>query len=155
MIHVVFVCTANVCRSPMAEGLLNHHWKNPGGVRLVATSMGVQMLDGQPASDHAVAVCAENGVDISSHRSRALQPDELHRATVILAMEPYHQNHLRLLAPLIKEKVFLLAKWPEEGRWRSAVRDPIGRSLRVYRKTFRVIDHHIHRILPHLADLKP
>jgi len=111
------------------------------------------MIDGQPASDHAVTVCAENDVDISSHRSRALQPDELHRATLVLTMEPYHQNHLRLLAPLIKDKVFLLAKWPEVNGWRSTVRDPIGRSLRVYRKTFKVIDGHIRRILPLLADL--
>jgi len=151
MIQVVFVCTANICRSPMAEGLLNHHWKGQGWTGLKVSSMGIQMIDNQPASEHAVTVCAENEVDISSHRSRALHPKELQKANLILTMEPFQQKHLQLLAPSIKDKVFLLAKWPEENRKRGVITDPIGRSLRVYRKIFKVIDRHVQRILPHLT----
>ena len=153
MIRVVFVCTANICRSPMAEGLLNHHWKDQGHTDLTVSSMGIQMIDNQPASEHAVTVCAENGVDISSHRSRALHPKELQKANLILTMEPFQRRHLQLLAPSIKDKVFLLAKWPEENRKRGVITDPIGRSLRVYRKIFKVIDGHVERIIPHLAAL--
>ena len=159
MIRVVFVCTANICRSPMAEGLLNHLWNHsdqshPIRNTLIATSMGVQMLDGQPASDHTISVCAENGIDITTHRSRALHPGELKQADVILTMEPYHRNHLRLLAPMIKDKVFLLACWPNIKPWRNVIRDPFGRSLRMYRKTFKIIDGHIRRVIPLLTDLK-
>ncbi len=159
MIRVVFVCTANICRSPMAEGLLNHLWSESTQSHgknntLMASSMGVQMLDGQPASDHAIAVCAENGIDITSHRSRALHPGDLKRADVVLTMEPYHRNHLRLLAPVIKDKVFLLASWPNEKAWRNSIKDPFGRSLRLYRKTYKIIDGHIRRIIPLLSDLK-
>ena len=151
MIRVVFVCTANICRSPMAEGLLKHHWKNQSRTSLMVSSMGIQMIDNQPASEHAVAVCAENGVDISCHRSRALHPEELQKANLILAMEPFQQRHLQLLAPKLKDKVFLLAKWPEESRRRGVITDPIGRSLRVYRKIFKVINGHVQRIIPHLT----
>ena len=112
------------------------------------------MLDGQPASDHTIAVCAENGIDITTHRSRALHPDELKQADVILTMEPYHRSHLRLLAPMIRHKVFLLTCWPNEKPWRKVIRDPFGRSLRVYRKTFKTIDDLIRRIIPLLTDLK-
>lgn len=157
MIRVVFVCTANICRSPMAEGLLKHHWndlgKNQGRTSLMVSSMGIQMIDNQPASEHAVAVCAENGVDISSHLSRALHPVELQEASLVLAMEPFQQRHLQLLAPSIKGKVFLLAKWPEENRKRGVITDPIGRSLGLYRKIFKVIDGHLERIIPHLTAL--
>ncbi|MEA3230950.1 MAG: hypothetical protein U9Q05_04245 [Thermodesulfobacteriota bacterium] len=153
MIRVVFVCTANICRSPMAEGLLNHHWKDQGHTDLTVSSMGIQMIDNQPASEHAVTVCAENGVDISSHRSRALRSVELQEARLVLTMEPFQQRHLQLLAPSIKGKVFLLAKWPEESWKRGVITDPIGRSLRGYRKIFRIIDGHIQRIIPYLAAL--
>jgi len=157
MIRVVFVCTANICRSPMAEGLLKHHWKDlekdQGRAGLNVSSMGIQMIDDQPASENAVTVCAENGVDISSHRSRALHPEELQKANLILTMEPFQRRHLQLLAPQLKDKVFLLAKWPEESRRRGVITDPIGRSLRVYRKIFKVIDGHVKRIIPHLPTL--
>ncbi|RUA01275.1 MAG: hypothetical protein DSY89_04900 [Deltaproteobacteria bacterium] len=152
MIRVVFVCTANICRSPMAEGILAHHWKNRGGVvRLKVSSMGVQMIDNQPASEHAVTVCAENGVDISAHRSRALHPEDLKQADLVLTMEPFHQKHLQLLAPAIGEKVFLLTMWPGENPRRKAIPDPIGRSLRTYRKIFKVIDKHVQRVASHLT----
>lgn len=155
MIRVVFVCTANICRSPMAEGLLNHHWNdrenNQGQGQLKVTSMGVQMIDLQPASEHAVAVCAENGLDISAHRSRALHPEELREAHLILTMEPFQQKHLQLLAPAIKDKVFLLSRWQGKRLYRKAITDPIGRSLRTYRKTFKVIDRHVQRVVSHLA----
>lgn len=141
----------------MAEGVLNHRWmnrgKNQGRTGLEVSSMGIQMIDGQPASESAVAVCVENGVDISSHRSRSLHPETLQKANLILAMEPFQQRHLQLLAPSIKDKVYLLAKWPEENRKRGVIADPIGRSLRVYRKTFKLIDGHIQRIIPHLPTL--
>jgi len=153
MIRVVFVCTANICRSPMAEGLLKHHWKDQGQTSLNVSSMGIQMIDNQPASEYAVAVCAENGVDISSHRSRALHPEELRKANLILTMEPFQRKHLQLLAPQLKGKIFLLAKWPKESRQRGVITDPIGRSLRVYRKIFKVINGHVERIIPHLAAL--
>jgi protein-tyrosine-phosphatase len=152
MIRVVFVCTANICRSPMAEGLLKHHWNDPGRTgRIKVSSMGIQMIDHQPASEHAVKVCAENGVDISAHRSRGLQPEELKQADLILTMEPFHQKHLQLLAPAIKGKVFLLTRWPQENPFRQAIPDPIGRSLRTYRKIFKVIDTHVQRITAHLT----
>jgi protein-tyrosine-phosphatase len=155
MIRVVFVCTANICRSPMAEGLLKHHWKNRengrGQTELKVSSMGIQMIDRQPASENAVAVCAENGVDISAHRSQALHPEELRQADLILTMEPFQQKHLQLLAPTIKDKVFLLTRWQGKKLSRKAVADPIGRSMQRYRKTFKIIDQHVQRIISHLA----
>ncbi len=152
MIRVVFVCTANICRSPMAEGLLKHHWSVRGVTgRLSVSSMGIQMIDHAPASEHAVKVCAENGVDISNHRSRALHPEELQQADLILVMELFHQKHLQLLAPVIKDKIFLLTQWPQEKTRRQSIPDPIGRSLRTYRKIFKVIDGHVQRIISHLT----
>jgi len=158
MIRVVFICTANICRSPMAEGLLRHHWKKwgqdqvtTGRRRLLVTSMGIQMISGEPASPHAVAVCAEAGVDISAHRSQALDSEELQRADLILTMTRSHKNHLQLLAPSIKDKIFMLTCWPRENPRRQSIPDPIGRSLQHYRKIFTLIDTHVTRIIPHLA----
>ena len=153
MIRIIFICTANICRSPMAEGSLKYHWKEQGRTGLAVSSMGIQMIENQPASEHAVTVCAENGIDISSHRSQALHPETMLAADLILTMEPFHRKHLQLLAPTIKDKVFLLAKWPQISRRRGSINDPIGRSLRVYRKIFNVIDGHVQRIIPHLTEI--
>lgn len=152
MIRVIFICTANICRGPMAEGVLKWHWKEQGRIGLAVSSMGLQMIANQPVSEHAATVCAENGIDISSHRSRALHLETMRGANVIFVMEAFHQRQLRLLAPNLKDKVFLLTKWPRENPWRASIGDPMGRSLRVYRKIYRIIDQHVQRIIPHLIE---
>ena len=150
MADIIFVCTGNICRSPMAEGILRHRWMEMAGNDRTVSSMGVQGLDGSPATDLARQVCAENGIDISEHRSRPISGEELQTADLILCMEPGHVSFLGTFYPWHSDRIALLGAWPGKPKRKHTVQDPMGGSLGLYQKVFGIIEAHIDRILPQL-----
>src|SRR5436190_8454241 len=128
---VLFVCTGNVCRSPMAEGLFKHGVRGRGTYRVL--SAGVGAVDGQPASDHAVRALREIGIDISRHRSRHLTADLVQQADYIFGMTHSHVDAITLLYPQAAEKTFLLREFDETlDAYENDISDPIGGSYDVY-----------------------
>ena len=153
MLNVIFVCTGNICRSPGAEGLLKHRWKLAGKGDLEVTSMGIGGIEGEPASEYSRQLCRENGIDIESHRSRGMRIEELKEADIVFVMEMAQLRHLRLLFPAFRDKIFMLGVWPGKKTWRTTIKDPIGRPLKVYQSVYKTIDSHIDRIMPPLLAL--
>ena len=86
---ILFVCTGNICRSAMAEGLLAAGLGRVGSDLLVA-SAGTAGGGAAPATEHAVSVLADRGVDISTHRSRGLSAAMVGEADLIVAMTRVH-----------------------------------------------------------------
>src|SRR5687768_15526711 len=128
---VLFVCTGNVCRSPMAEGLFKYAVRGRGSYRVV--SAGVGAIDGQPASDHAVHALQEIGIDISNHRSRHLTAEMVSQADYIFGMTHSHVDAIMLLYPQAAEKTFLLREFDETlDAYENDISDPIGGSYDVY-----------------------
>src|SRR5215211_1929646 len=128
---VLFVCTGNVCRSPMAEGLFKHAVRGRGNYRVV--SAGVGAVDGQPASDHAVRALSELGIDISNHRSRHLTAELVSQADYIFGMTHSHVDAIMLLYPQAAEKTFLLREFDETlDAYENDISDPIGGSYDIY-----------------------
>lgn len=152
MWRVVMVCSGNICRSPMAAGLLRHTWQARAGNGLAVSSMGTLGLAGQPATPEAVRACAERDVDIAAHRSRGLIGEELHRAGLILVMEPAHRRLLTLYFPALAGRTNLLGAWPRSTVRGCAVADPMGRSLSYYRRICGQIARHVARIVPALRE---
>jgi len=150
MPDIIFVCTGNICRSPMAEGILRHRWMDIAGNDRTVSSMGVQGLHDSPATELARQVCAENGIDISEHRSRPISGDELQSADLILCMEPGHVSFLSTFYPWHSDRIALLGAWPGKPKRKHTVQDPMGGSLELYQKVFGIIEAHIDRILPQL-----
>ncbi len=150
MLKVVFICTGNICRSPMAEGILKHRWGHSGKADLGVTSMGIGGMENEPASNPARQICLQNGIDISHHRSRSLKAAELAAADIILTMERFQKKHIQLFFPLCLEKMGLLGAWPGEDTRKSDIGDPIGCPIKVYARVFAKIEHHIDRIMPTL-----
>jgi protein-tyrosine-phosphatase len=153
MMHVVFICTGNICRSPMAEGLLRKRWEENGYDGLIVSSMGIHGLDRQEASAFAREICEENNIDIASHRSRKLDISELESSDLILSMEKVHKEFLKLFFPRFDDKNSLLGAWPDAPTRKSDIRDPMGKSKKTYQQVFTVLSGHIDRIIPVIREL--
>ena len=131
MKSVLFVCTGNICRSPIAEGIFRQLLGNRRDIEVA--SAGVHAVRGQPPSLYAVQVCEEEGVDISGLRSQPLTAALIDRATHIFAMTGAHLETIQMLFPDGAEKSFLLREFeePDTTVWRD-VPDPIGLGRDVY-----------------------
>ena len=128
---ILFVCTGNVCRSPMAEGLFRHAARGRGDFCVL--SAGVGAIEGQPPSAYAVQALKELGIDISQQRSRMLTADVVNQADYIFGMTHGHVDAINLLYPQAAEKTFLLREFDETlDVFEKDISDPIGGSYEVY-----------------------
>src|SRR5579864_8734871 len=128
---ILFICTGNVCRSPMAEGIFRHAIQGRGNYRVVSAGLGA--MDGQPPSAHAVEAVRELGIDIANQRSRMLTPDLVAQADYIFGMTHSHVDTVMLLYPQAAEKTFLLREFDDTlDPFEKDISDPIGGSYEVY-----------------------
>jgi RpiB/LacA/LacB family sugar-phosphate isomerase len=128
---ILFICTGNVCRSPMAEGLFRHAVKGSGKYRVL--SAGVGAVDGQPPSPHAVRALKDLGIDISRQRSQMLTAELVQQSDYIFGMTHGHVDAVNLLFPQAAEKTFLLREFDETlDVFEKDISDPIGGSYEVY-----------------------
>jgi len=143
---VLFVCTGNICRSPIAEGFFRRLLGNRKDIEVV--SAGVHAVRGQPPSLYAVQVCAEEGADISSLRSQPVTAALVGRATHIFVMTGAHVETIQTLFPRSADKTFLLREFEEPGTtvWRD-VPDPIGLGREVYEDCARIIKNALPSVL--------
>jgi len=143
---VLFVCTGNICRSPIAEGLFRRLIGNRNDIEVL--SAGVHAVRGQPPSLYAVQVCAEEGADIGDLRSQPLTAALVDRATHIFAMTGAHLETIQTVFPQGAEKSFLLREFEEPGTtvWRD-VPDPIGLGREVYEDCARIISNALPSVL--------
>ena len=146
MKSVLFVCTGNICRSPIAEGLFRRLLGNRKDIEVA--SAGVHAVRGQPPSLYAVQVCEEEGVDISGLRSQPLTAALVDRATHIFAMTGAHLETIEMLFPQGAEKSFLLREFEQPGTtvWRD-VPDPIGLGREVYEDCARIVKNALPSVL--------
>jgi protein-tyrosine phosphatase len=103
---ILFVCTANVCRSPMAAALLAQQ-VSAAGITLPVGSAGL-LAGGQPALPHAAAVMAALGIDLSAHVSRRLEAADLAESGLVLGMTREHVRHAVVLDPQVWPRAFTL-----------------------------------------------
>jgi RpiB/LacA/LacB family sugar-phosphate isomerase len=128
---ILFICTGNVCRSPMAEALFRRATEGRGDFRVLSAGLGA--VDGQPPTQHSVSAMRELGVDISAQRSRALTVNLLQQADYIFGMTHSHVDTVGLLYPAAAEKTFLLREFDESlDPFEKDISDPIGGSYEVY-----------------------
>lgn len=126
MKNILYVCTGNTCRSPMAQGIMEKiSYDNMLGI--TAESAGIQAAKGQPVSDNAVEVCREIGVDISRYRTKPVRELTLSDYDIIFVMTPFHKHALIALGAN-PYKVWLL------GAETGGISDPFGGDLDTYRR---------------------
>ena len=110
--HVLMVCTGNLCRSPMAEAVFRGAVERRG-CDVTVSSVGTWAYDGNPATAEAVEVVRSRGMDLSAHRSRALAREALEQADVIVAMTSVHRREILDIDPSVDRKVVLMKELVE------------------------------------------
>ncbi len=129
---LLFVCTGNTCRSPLAEAIGRREAIRRGWLDVEVESAGTGAVEGSPASDGSLLIGLEHALDLGNHSARHLTTDIVQGADLILAMGPAHVRGIEALGG--KGKVELLTTFA--GREARAVADPFGGDLSVYRETY-------------------
>jgi protein-tyrosine phosphatase len=140
---ILFVCTGNICRSPMAEGMLRHRLAQEGlSKRHRVASAGVWALDGQPASEHSITVMAERDIEIDQHIAHTITANDVAEAELILVMSREHQEIIGSTWPQYAWKVY---RFSEMAGRRRDVRDPYGGSIDEYRACADTLEEYLER----------
>jgi tRNA threonylcarbamoyl adenosine modification protein (Sua5/YciO/YrdC/YwlC family) len=139
-LRILFVCTGNTCRSPMAAGFCRKYFADILGCSVdelsrfgyIINSAGIAAFEGVPASRDAVEICRQQRIDVTDHRSRPLTLDEIEKSDIIYVMSQSHWENVVRLLPSAKDKCFVLDRTGD-------IDDPVGWDRDVYQECFNRI----------------
>lgn len=154
MKRVLFVCSGNTCRSPMAQGLFTRIMAQHKGDDLAneyeVWSAGLFAADGMPAAQAAVETMLQYEIDITGHRSKRLDKDMIYNANLVLVMTREHYLYLMEMFEESKDKTFLLSDLAgDDGQ---EIFDPYGLGIESYKKSARQIKGMLEKIAEKLSD---
>lgn len=147
MKKILFVCTGNTCRSPMAEAILRNYKLADFEVK----SAGVYASRGQAASDYAVKVLDQHQV-IHEHASSPLKGEDIEWATYIFTMTESHKQLIAMNYPQAIEKTFTLKEFVKDDPADRDISDPFGGNEQIYEQTFHELSHWIKKLVEKLRD---
>jgi protein-tyrosine phosphatase len=136
---LLFVCSGNTCRSPLAEGIARKILREGLPEKIDISSAGSTAVDGVPASPLAVEVAGKHSIDLSKHRARLLNRRLVKSADLIIAMGSKHRDTVGVIEPTALGYTYLLTDFCE-GEFED-IPDPIGLSVEEYEKTYRILEN--------------
>lgn len=149
--NLLFVCTGNTCRSPMAAALARHAARERGWSQVEVRSAGTGAMDGSPASEEVPVVLEEAGVAWEPHSSQELTPELVEWADLILVMGPSHGMAVDAMGG--GDKLALVTDFIEGSRRGRPVMDPIGGDAEIYRATRDQLDQAVRAVLDRLEPI--
>ncbi len=149
--NLLFVCTGNTCRSPMAAAAARAAIQKRGWTHVEVQSAGLSALTGTPAADHAIRVTGEQGIDLTRHEAQPLTPELVDWADLILGMGPSHLIGVAEMGGA--EKAALLTDFVDGPGLGRPIEDPFGGDAEAYRATFAQISRAVEAILQRLEPI--
>jgi protein-tyrosine phosphatase len=147
--NILVVCTGNICRSPMAEGMLKEKLPERLAGRVAISSAGTHALHGNRAQPHAIAVMQGLGIDISGHRARQLSGALVRSSDLVLVMEKFHLRPVKMKSMLSSVRVRMLTAYEANGEPYD-VPDPIGQPITAYEASAAIIDNCVKGVYAYL-----
>lgn len=144
---ILFVCTGNTCRSPMAENLFKDMIKNENIDVEKVGSAGINAIPHQFASENSVEVIGEKNIDLESHRSQMLTMKLTEEYDLILTMTNSHKEVILNTAPWLDKKVFTLKEYVGLN---GDIADPFGGSVEIYRDSLNDIEDSLKKLIEKL-----
>ena len=136
--QVVFICSGNICRSPLAEVLLRERIEKCS-LDLETSSAGTLGIEAHAANPDAVTAAAEVALDLQDHRSRGISHELLEDAFAIVLMGPEHESAILSRHPGFEDSLVRLWEYCPAGRDAGEIEDPLGRGLAEFRRIRDVI----------------
>ena len=149
--NILFVCTGNLCRSPLAEGYMRKILADEGLLEVEVSSAGCWAGNGAPVSEGAKQVAEENGFQLSAHLTRKVTHEMVARADIVAVMDEEQREEVVNLAPAEEEKVILLRSFAPDGSLQRYIPDPYGDNLDSFRNVFQLIKESVDGLYRHLA----
>jgi glycine hydroxymethyltransferase len=148
--RILFVCTGNICRSPLAEGYLRYLCEINKYSDIETDSAGISALRGTPPSKEAVIVAEDWGFDISKLKSRQFAKNDLINFDLVLTMTDEQRKWIINNFPATESKIKLLREFSVNGGRADDISDPIGMSMDSYNVIFYFIKKSIEGLIRHL-----
>jgi protein-tyrosine-phosphatase len=153
LLKILFVCTGNTCRSPMAEALFNNavlHSSLP--YRVVSSSSGLHAVRGDRVSPEVLSLLSQEGLDLSEHSARQLNQTLVEDSDLILVMAGTHKHELCSIFPDAVNKTYLLKEFAGEDHAPGDITDPLGQGLEKYQQVLEEIRQCIKKIISKMED---
>jgi protein-tyrosine phosphatase len=147
--NILFVCTANVCRSPMAEAIFNALAEEKG-LPWRAVSAGVAALKGEDTTPNARAALEEVGIHPEEHRARQVSEAMLKAADLVLVMSPQHVKALHRSFGSLSDKVYTLPEYAIGALAEEGIPDPYGHTMTTFRASVRELLGYIEEVVGRL-----
>jgi protein-tyrosine-phosphatase len=136
---VLFLCTGDTCRGPMAAGYLRKVLEEHGIKDIEVRSAGVMTATGLLSTPEAVQLLEPVAVDLRRHRSTQLTHEMLRKSDLVLGMTPFHVQYALRVAEDAKGKTHLFKEYTNSDPKNYQITDPMGHTLEVYKRVFREI----------------